>query len=456
MRTLFISLDTVSAGRLSAFGGSPVASPNLAALAADGAVFTRAFASDIPTQPSHTSVFTGRCGSDTGIVSHFHPPAQLGREAAWLPSLFQRLGHRTAAVDHLFVMKEWFIRGYDDYLVPPGRSRSPASVINQLGSDWLSEHAQDDFFLFLHYWDAHIPYVPPEPFRSAFTRHLAGEVDPHVMDRLRSRPSFALFKQNLYDHLGAIPSLDYIEALHHAEIAYLDAELGRLFGHLDDLGVLDDTMIVIFGDHGENMTEHDAWFDHAGLYDSVVHVPLIMRAPGVVPGGRFDALVSLTDVMPTVLELQGLTGMADTSGVTGRSLVPVMSGSTPSHRDHVMLSECTWQAKRGVRTPRWKYISCWDPGIYDRSGPELYDLEADPGEHRNVAADHPGVVHELDGILWDWIRETLGGRPDPMVEVVDYGLPAVRRLEALLSRGSEEHPMPVLDLRGDELGARTG
>jgi hypothetical protein len=175
------------------------------------------------------------------------------------------------------------------------------------------------------------------------------------------RTAVRLFKQNHYDHLGRIPSLQYIEALHYAEIAYLDHELGLLVDHLETLDILDDCMIVIFGDHGEIMTEHDAWFDHAGLYNSIVHVPLMIRAPGSVPASRIDEMVALIDVMPTVLELQGL---ADATVLCdGRSLVPLMEGGC-GDRDTLVLSECTWQAKRAVLNDRWKYIRSWDEGIY--------------------------------------------------------------------------------------------
>jgi arylsulfatase len=437
LKTLFVSMDTVCADRLATLGSKRVSTPNLDLVASESALFTHAYATDIPTQPSHTAVFTGRCGVSTGIVSHFHPPAQLPQEVAWLPAVFQRLGCHTGAVDHLFAMKEWFIRGYDDYLVPPGRSRSPASVINEMAFPWLAQHRHEDFFLFLHYWDAHIPYVPPEPFRSEYTERLADRVDVAVMEKLRSRPSYPLFKRNLYDHLEAIPSLDYIEALHYAEIAYLDHQLGRLFGHLEALGILDECLVVIFGDHGEIMTEHDHWFDHAGLYDSVVHVPLMIRAPGLVVPARIDSMVALVDVMPTVLELQRLGQVTGTEVLDGRSLVPLIHGRTSEHRQEIMLSECTWQAKRGIRTRNWKYISCRDPGIYPRSEPELYDLRADPLEQRNLAAVRPDVVADMERRLHRWVDERLGDRPDPMTEVIEVGLPAVHRLEGVIAEDDE-------------------
>jgi arylsulfatase len=409
--------------------------PNLDRIAGEGALFMNAFASDIPTQPSHTAIFTGRFGVNTGIVSHFHPPSQLDVDASWLPSIFQGMGYATGAVDHLFAMKDWFVRGYSDYMPPEGRSRAPGSTILDIATPWLDTHKDEDFFLFLHFWDAHIPYLPPSPYKEEYTASSRANVDPLIQQRLESRPTYPLFARNLYDHLDAIPNLDYIADLYDAEIAYLDYEIGRLFDHLGELGLLESTMVVLFGDHGENMTEHDAWFDHAGLYDSVVHVPLILWAPGLVPNKTVTTMVSTVDVKPTVLDLMG---MAQVPGMDGRSLVPLMSGQVTSHRDMVFLSECTWQAKRGVRTSEWKFIRCTDPGMYPRDGWELYRLADDPGEQHNLAAEFPDVAGELNGILSDWLTEQLGDRADPMDEVVSAGLPAVRRLEGVIAELAEE------------------
>lgn len=434
MKALFISMDTVRAARLSCLGSTEVSTPNLDRIAGEGALFTKTFATDIPTQPSHTALFTGRYGINSGIVSHFHPPAMLGEDEAWLPSMLRDSGCRTGAVDHLFAMKEWFIRGYDDYMVPPGRSRAPASVVNDLAFPWLTEHAQDDFFLFLHYWDAHIPYVPPEPFLSQYTAESSTWRDPDILEKLKSRPSYPLFKRNLYDFLDDIPNLDYVADLQKAEVAYLDWEIGRLFDHLQQLGVLDDTLVVIFGDHGEIMVEHDAWFDHAGLYDAVTHVPLIIRAPSRVPAARVDDMVALVDVFPTVLDI---LGMPANSATDGRSLLPMVRGEASGHRSEVYLSESTWQAKRAVRTDRWKLIRCYDPGIYPRDGVELYDLAADPDEQVDLSASKPEIVAELSAKLDTWLAAQLDGRTDPMLEVIADGLPAVQRLAGVIAEDAE-------------------
>ncbi len=443
MNLVICSLDTLRADHLSCLGNGRGLTPNLDRIASEGALFSQTYATDIPTQPSHTALFTGQFGIKTGIVSHFHPAAYLPEETLWLPSLLRRNGYVTGAVDHLFAMKDWFIRGYDDYMPPPGRSRSPGSVINGIGLPWITEHKDEDFFLFLHFWDAHIPYVPPSPFKERFSHGTAGRIDPDLMAKLEGRPSYPLFKQNLYDFLDSMPNLDYIADLYDAEVAYLDFEIGQLFHHLEQEGLLEDTMVVVFGDHGENMTEHDAWFDHAGLYDSVTHVPLVMWAPGRVPVAESDAMVTLVDVLPTILETLGLP---EAEGISGRSLYPLMRGETTTHRDAVMLSEATWQASRGVRTPEWKYLRFLQSTIYGRDGVELYDVVADPDEQHNVADEHPDVVAELGQRLDHWVSAQLGGRPDPMHQVIDAGLPAVARLNdviAGLTRPRHDVPTPA-------------
>ncbi len=441
MKVVFCSLDTLRADRLGCIGNDRGLTPHLDRIAAEGALFTQCYASDIPTQPSHTAVFTGQFGIRTGIVSHFHPASYLNDDTLWMPSLLRRHGYVTGAVDHLFAMKDWFIRGYDDYMPPPGRSRSPGSVINGIGFPWLDEHAAEEFYLFLHFWDSHIPYLPPSPFKERFSYGTAGRIDPGITDKLQGRPSYPLFKQNLYDFLEAMPNLDYIADLYDAEVAYLDFEIGQLFAHLSQLDLLDDTLVVLFGDHGENMTEHDSWFDHAGLYDSVTHVPLILWAPGRIPAAQSSAMVALIDILPTVLEVLGLP---EADGIDGRSLMPLIRGEVTSHREVVMLSEATWNAARGVRTPEWKFIKYLQSTIYGRDGVELYHLGVDPHEQQNVADSYPDVVERMQAQLQHWVGAQLGGRPDPMLSVIDAGLPAVARLnEVAAGLARPRHDVPT-------------
>jgi arylsulfatase A-like enzyme len=208
------------------------------------------------------------------------------------------------------------------------------------------------------------------------------------------------------------------------------------------------------------MTEHDSWFDHAGLYDSVVHVPLAIRAPGHVRPQRIGALVQSVDVMPTVLELLGLDDVAHQASGDGISMTKLLRGEATEHRDAVMLSEATWEAKRGIRTKDWKLIRCYDAGIYGRRSRELYNVSADPDEQNNQIATSTDVARELGQRLDRWLDEHLQGRPDPLQEVVEYGLPAVARLDNVIredaqiarrSSADADESLPVAEAGGQFL-----
>ena len=169
------------------------------------------------------------------------------------------------------------------------------------------------------------PTSRPSRTNTCYTKGSVLRRDPLVEEKLLSRPTYPLFAENLYNHLDVIPNVEYVADLYDAEVAYLDYEIGRLFDYLRRVGVLDKTMVVLFGDHGENMTEHDAWFDHAGLYDSVVHVPVLIWAPGTVPASEVTSLVSTVDIKPTVLDFLEMPGVP---GLDGRSLRPLTEGRT--------------------------------------------------------------------------------------------------------------------------------
>ncbi len=239
----------------------------------------------------------------------------------WLPSLLRRQGYTTGAVDHLFAMKDWFIRGYDDYMPPAwvipvlriGDQRHRVPVDHRPRRRGLPP--------VLALLGRPHPLCPPVPVQGAVLPPVGRADQPYITDKLEGRPSYPLFKQNLYDFLESMPNLDYIADLYDDEAAYLDFEIGRLFAHLGECGLLEDTMVVLFGDHGENMTEHDSWFDRAGLYDSVVHVPLILWAPGRIAAVESSAMVALVDVMPTVLEV---LGQPPAGAINGRSLMPLI------------------------------------------------------------------------------------------------------------------------------------
>ena len=318
-------------------------------------------------------------------------------------------------------------------------------TINDNAMPWIEQHKDESFFLFLHYWDAHTPYLPPESYVPEFYDAAKDPYDPAnaSMEPAYNHAAYPFFKHHHYDLVGPVTDTGYYDALYDAEIRYLDDRLKELDDHLAKLGIREETLLVLFGDHGESLTEHDIYWDHCGLYEPTVHVPVIMRWPGrIQPGRRVSGLVQQADLLPTLLEAvrrespPGIASaqLADPAGLDGRSLWEAIEGTAEGTRDAIYLSECAWQAARGIRNDRYKLIVTYDPGPFDRPPRELYDLVGDPLETVNLAESMPDLADALEGQLQAFVAGKLAGRPDPMQEQLALrGLPFRRRIEQILN-----------------------
>ncbi|MCM3748794.1 sulfatase-like hydrolase/transferase [Paenibacillus pasadenensis] len=433
MNFIFISLDTMRASRLGSYGYNKPTSPYIDKIASQGVLFEKAYAADIPTEVAHTGIFTGKIGLTTGVVSHGSELTSLSKSVKWLPSLLKNAGYNTAAVDNLYNLKEWFARGYRHYINSSGSTRwIDGRTVNELASNWLEANGRDPFFLFLHYWDPHTPYMPREEYLGEFYDRSKNPFDPSntSMDAAYNSAAYPFFKYHHYDLLGSVTDADYMNALYDAEVRYLDDRIRELDEELERLGLVEDTMLVLFGDHGESLTEHDIYWDHCGLYDTTVNVPLIIRWPSRIDGGhRVPGLVQQVDLMPTLLEAAEIPVPDD---LDGKSLWPSMLGLAEGTHEHVFLSECAWQAARGVTDGRYKLIVTYDSGPFKRPPRELYDLLTDPAETNNLAEQMPELADELQRLMDEKVREKLAGREDPMQKQLEIGLPFRRRIEAIL------------------------
>ena len=349
---LFVTVDTLRADRLPAYGRKDVKTPTIDALAARGVLFERCETAAPLTLPSHTTIFSGTVPLHHGVRDNgaFTVPAEL----PLLAELFHAGGYATAAFVSAFVLdSRWKLnRGFDTYfdqfdtrqanLISISDIERPAGETVDAVLDWLGRRDKTKpFFLWAHFYDPHAPYAPPPPFA----------------DEYKDRP-----------YLG--------------EIAYVDSELGRLIRALGAQGLADRTAIVFAGDHGESLGDHGEDGHGFFVYEATLHVPLVF-VPPVSRGGRATRrreIVSLVDVMPTVTELAGLPIPA---GVQGRSLVPLLSGSGRFEARPVY-SE-TWYPRFHFG---WSDLAALQDGRYkliESTSPELYDLAADPGEKVNLA-----------------------------------------------------------------------
>jgi len=420
---LLVSVDTLRADALGSYGGV-VETPTLDGLAGRGVLFEQARAPAGLTAPSHLSLFTGREPLDHGVIRN---GTYLADELELLAEVFRDAGYGSAAFVSSFVLDRRFgwDRGFEvfdssfdeeDATVPKERGtpgmffhkhdfggfdrRADASVDAAIA--WLEE-ASEPYFLFVHLFDPHDPYVPP----SGYSAKLKGVAFP-----LEGRS----------DPLAPTPDrLKRLVRRYHAEVLFTDEQLGRLLEAAERKSGRR-LVQVVTADHGEGLGQHDWVFHDRNLYEEALHVPLIVAdSASPARGVRIETAVNLSDVAPTLVDLAGLPAL---EAATGQSLAPaVRAGVEPAarpsfaHRREHAASELEARGEKlAVRAQNWKLIRS------RHLGEELYDLGADPGELENlVESTQPGALEPLGALRrlldgYDASRSSPGGGP---VEVSD-------------------------------------
>ncbi len=438
---LVITLDTTRADHLSCYGGA-ARTPGFDRLAREGVLFETAFAPSPITLPSHVSLFTGLYPTAHGVRNN--GTFRLGDEAWTLAEALRGAGFATAAVigsqilDSRYGLDQGF-ETYDDELPPEEKVSTffverPASAVAERGLQWLAGRSTERWFLWLHFFDPHYEYRPPEPHRSRY---------------------------------AAFP--------YDGEIAYVDAEAGRVLDALRARGLLDDTLVVVAGDHGESLGEHGETTHGVFLYDATTRVPLLMRHPGRLgEGRRVRPLVRLVDVAPTALELLGVA--LPEGPLHGETLLPLVRGEEAPARAAWLESwlprfNYAWSEISALRDQEWKYVRS--------PRPELYDLVSDRAETKNLVARELGRAEEYRERLErteaairpqagddlahaqevdSEMRESLaalgyvslggpapagGPLPDPKDKIAEYE--DMARAIAMLRDGREKEAVPILE-----------
>jgi len=363
LNLLLVTLDTTRADSLGAYGAQDAATPNFDRVAARGVVFEQAITAAPLTLPAHASLFTARYPPQHGVRDN--GGFVLDARQTTLAERLAAAGFRTGGFVGAYVLdRRWGIaHGFDTYFDDFDLEKSagkaaaverPANEVADRALAWLDTVASSRFFAWMHFYDAHSPYDPPEPYRTRFAgRPYAGEV------------------------------------------AFADAQVGRLIGFLERRGLLERTIVALVGDHGESLGEHAERTHGFFVYSAVLRVPFAIAAPVDAAGGRrVGATVRTIDLTPTLLDL---LGVALPDAVDGRSLVPLMTGAS---RDLGLeaYSESTypryhfgWSGLKALTSGRYKFISA--------PRPELYDVERDPGEAHNLFAAREALADRMAASL---------------------------------------------------------
>ena len=334
--------------------------------------------------------------------------------------MLQKNGYTTCAIDNLGEWRFGFSQGYEFYVDPTRRRALSINcdnrAINGRAIPWLKQHGTERFFMMVHYWDPHTPYLPPRAYRKLFYKGDPCDPGNHSLDGLMEHPLGRMWKETWFNKLGGnITDAAYLEALYDSEIRFCDDGIGKLLKTVEALKGAEDTLVILTSDHGELLFRHKVFFDHHGLYDGTLHVPLIMRHSGFAPK-RVPHLVAHVDLAPTILEL---CGVAVPDGMEGSSLAPMLrDADAPPIRDCVVSQECTWQMKWSLRTHTHKFILAREEDFYHTPSRELYNLDADPCELRNIADDDPDTARAMESKLESWIAAKMaknGLAQDPLV-----------------------------------------
>ncbi len=381
---LLVSIDTLRADRLGSYGYAPAQTPRLDALAQSGLRFATATTVVPLTLPAHSSLMTGTFPAWHGVRDNggFY----LGEDQTTLAEVLQGKGYRTGGFVAAFVLdRRWgiaqgFERFFDDFDLEkfadaPGMDaiQRPGAEVVDHALEWLTAERDRPFFTWVHLYDPHAPYEAPEPYRSRFPATRNGAYD--------------------------------------AEIAFADAQVGRLIDALDRDGRLSETLVVVLSDHGEMLGEHGEQTHGFFIYDAAVQVPMIFAGPGV-PAREIRDQVRILDVMPTALEILGVPVPKVVQGV---SLLPLARGE---HLNLVAHSESWypryhygWSDLQSLQDGRFKYIRA--------PRPELYDLSSDPGELQDLAQRDAARVPSLDSALTDLLARTASATAAKGPQTVD-------------------------------------
>ena len=415
---VLLGIDSLRRDHMSCYGYHRLTTPHIDRFAQESTLFEDTFSAHIPTTSAYASMLTGRDVFGTQVVALRHK-GPLRPEVPTLAEILREQGYNSTCVGFSGNPSS---RGFDTYLEFPGwgswnEGRSPkAQNLNDVALPELDRLARkrEPFFLFLRHMDPHAPYLPPEPYERMF--YHGNECDPKNKS-MEPVMNFAPFKDFFATWMPpGTTDKEYVIAQYDGAIAYMDAAIQSIFTALEARGIADDTIVIVNGDHGETLYDHECWFDHHGIYEPTLVVPLIIRYPGALPAGkRVSGFNQHKDLVPTILELAELEpqGLA----LDGRSLLPMVRGEVASHESEFYITECTWMRKHGWRTPEWKLIVALEPDFHFKPEVELYNLVEDPGEESNVAADNPALVEHLRARMDAWIarRTTETGLPNPIL-----------------------------------------
>ena len=430
MKLLLISIDTLRSDHLGCYGYNWTrnrTSPFIDSLAGGGVVFENHYATDVPTPPSYTSLFHGQRAIKNGIYTFFQYPREFSCPTPSMAERFFRKKHRTGAISNLCMLYPWLHAGFTDIYKPGNRFQGgSAEEVTREALRWLRDFGQGDFFLFVHYWDTHGPYLrrSHERYRPLFSPEEYRDRAPD-MKYLEINPELGKSYREWHERIGDPQSPEENLALYDANVRYVDDQIKALFEGMKAMGVNpDDLFVMVTSDHGEAFGEYGFW-DHYSGYRNIAQVPLIVRGAGVRPG-RVQSYTQHVDVLPTLCELAGIEWQ---QRLCGKSMAGLLAGGGAPVRDFAVVEAGYIAVQRMLLRDEFALVhTMWRAGdaadVFPRADApahtrwqadrkhiktfELFDLRTDRDQVHDLSDTCKDRTDQMRIALEDWVIENTG------------------------------------------------
>ncbi|MFC1525964.1 sulfatase [Candidatus Latescibacterota bacterium] len=445
MRIILFDLDCLRPDHLSCYGYDRPTSPNIDRLAADGMRFTRYYCADSPCLPSRAGLASGRLGIHNGVVSNVGAGSRFrlrhrpygGPEPAeqMLMRQLRAQGYDTISFSNFADRHSayWFMCGWSEFHTPNLKCGSEtAEEVNEPLMRWLEHNAtRDNYLLHINYWDIHRIYKMDPSWADRFAHHPVPQAWPDEEAIARHQDitgpftATGQFREGVEPpplmprSVGSRSDFEKMVTGYDAAIAYTDHHVGLVLEELDRQGVLDDAVVIFTADHGDAFGEHGIYSDHVCADECIHRIPLIVRWPGRTPAnGECDALLYNVDWSATLCELLGAPVPERWDGI---SFAPQVGGAPDGGREYLVWDHGLYTVQRAVRTRRHLLVRTYDNHGYRFEPVELYDMEADPYQTRDLASEDPELVAQLLGQMDRWVEEERGRdgwRSDPLMDIL--------------------------------------
>lgn len=452
MKILMIDIDTLRPDHMGCYGYGRNTTPNMDQVAAEAVRFENYYCSDAPCLPSRASLVTGMFGIRNGVVGHGGTGADrrltgAGREFVdqvdnGFHNIFRRAGMYTASVSTFPERHSawWFNAGFNETYNQGERGNESGERVLPYALKWLDDNGtqRENWFLHVHFWDPHTPYRAPAEFGNPFENSPIDDIwitDNILSQHKKAASPHGANEINMYDdavnpayprHPGRVDDQAGLKKLidgYDCGIAYADLLIGKLFSKMKELGIYEDSAIIITSDHGENIGELALYAEHGTADHTCCHIPMVLKWPGAKAGHVDRELHYSLDLLPTICELLEVSANGSWDG---KSFANTVRYGEKQGRNSLVLSQMAHVCQRSARFGDWLYMRTYHDGFHLFDREMLFCLRDDPYEQYDVKEEHPEICAQGAKIILDWHDDAMAKVDDcvdPMWRVLQEGGP---------------------------------